>query len=85
VLWKALVLVDSSEDERAHSRRYTEDGINVVALDRRGRGLHRARPERRIPSSRITRPFEPVRSWLSTVLFVVLGAVILALAISRFG
>lgn len=27
------------------SVRYTEDGITVVALDRRGRGLHRARPE----------------------------------------
>lgn len=79
------MLVDSSDDERAHSRRYTEDGINVVALDRRGRGLHRARPERRVPSSRITRPFEPVRSWLSTVLFVVLGAVILVLVVARFG
>lgn len=79
------MLVDSSDDERAHSRRYTEDGINVVALDRRGRGLHRARAERRIPTSRFTRPFEPVRSWLATVLFVVLGAVILALAIARFG
>ena len=79
------MLVDSSDDEQAHSRRYTEDGINVVALDRHGRGLHRARPERRIPSSRFTRPLEPVHSGLSTVLFVALGAVLLALALSRLG
>jgi len=79
------VIVDSSDDERAHARRYTENGINVVALDRRGRGLYRARPERRVPTSRFTRPFEPVRSWLSTAFFVVLVAVLLALAISRFG
>lgn len=34
-------------DQDDESKRYTEGGINVVALDRHGRGsLHRARPER---------------------------------------
>lgn len=35
--------------------RYTEGGITVVALDRKGRGLHRARPERRLGSDRFPR------------------------------
>jgi hypothetical protein len=77
------VLVDSNDDERANTRRYTEDGINVLALYRRGRGLHRARPERRYPSSDFSRVSEPQRSWLSTVIFLALAAVTLALAMSR--
>ena len=66
------MLVDPNDDERANTRRYTEDGINVLALDRHGRGLHRARPERRYPSSRFP-----------TVLFLALVAVTLALVMSR--
>jgi hypothetical protein len=74
---------DSSDDERAYTRRYTEDGINVVALDRHGRGLHRARPEKRFPTGRFTRPVEPPSSVLPTVLFVVLVVTAVVLAIGR--
>lgn len=75
---------DSSDDERAYSRRYTEDGINVVALDRHGRGLHRARPEQRFPTGRFTRPVEPPSSVLPTVFFLVLVVAAVVLAIGRF-
>jgi len=78
------MLGDSNDDERAHSRRYTEDGINVVALDRNGRGLHRARPEKRFPTGRFTRPIEPKSSVLPTVFFLVLVVAAVGLAISRF-
>lgn len=44
-----------ARDEDDQSGRYTEGGINVVALDRNGRGLHRARPERRAGSDRFPR------------------------------
>lgn len=79
-----LVVADRDDDERAQSRRYTEDGINVVALDRRGRGLHRARPERRFPTRRITRPVPAMRSLVPTVIFVALVLAALGLALARF-
>lgn len=75
--------IGSEDDERAYTRRYTEDGINVLALDRNGRGLHRARPERRFPTGRLTRPTIPERSWLATVFFVVLVLVAIGMAIFR--
>jgi hypothetical protein len=78
-----LVVTRSDDDERAHTRRYTEDGINVVALDRHGRGLHRARPERRFPTGRISRLFEPPRSWVPSLIFVALVLAALGLAIHR--
>ena len=56
------------------SVRYTDEGINVVALDRKGRGLHRAHPERRHPSSR----HGPVPSRSSSVLPVVVVLVVAA-------
>ena len=77
------MVVGSDDDERAHSRRYTEDGINVVALDRHGRDLHRARPERRFPTGRLTGPIEPQRSWVAPVLVVVLVLAALGLALVR--
>lgn len=80
-----MIVGPDDDDERAHSRRYTEDGINVVALDRHGRGLHRARPERRFPTGRVTRPTLPERTWLSTAFVVVLVAAAIGLAIVRFG
>jgi hypothetical protein len=73
----------SSDDERAYSRRYTDAGINVVALDRQGRGLHRARPERRIRSDRFPVPPAPSSSRLSLV-FGALVVVALALVISWY-
>ena len=76
------MVVGSEDDERAHTRRYTEDGINVVALDRHGRGLHRARPERRFPTVKLTRA-EPSR--LPTVIFVLVLLGILGLVLSRQG
>ncbi len=77
------VIVDEDDDERAHSRRYTEDGINVVALDRRSRGLHRARPVRRFPTYRsVARPEEP-RRWVPTLVFVALVLAVLALVLVR--
>ena len=75
----------SDDDERAHTRRYTEDGINVVALDRHGRGLHRARPERRFPTGRLTRPVVPQRSSIATAVLVVVVLVALGLALARWG
>lgn len=81
-----MVVIGSDDDERAHTRRYTEAGINVVALDRHGRGLHRARPERRFPTGRLTRPVVPQRSPIVTaVLVVVLVLVALGLALARLG
>jgi len=77
------LVVDSEDDERAYTRRYTEDGINVVALDRHGRGLHRARPERRFPTGRLTLPTTPQRSWLAKAIFVALVLGALTLAVTR--
>lgn len=79
------MVIGSDDDERAHTRRYTEDGINVVALDRHGRGLHRARPERRFPTGRLTRPVPPQRSMIPTAIFVVLALAALGLALARWG
>ena len=79
------MVIGSDDDERAHTRRYTEDGINVVALDRHGRGLHRARPERRFPTGRLTQPVVPQRSPIATAALVVLVLVALGLALARWG
>lgn len=64
------------------SARYTEGGITVVALDRKGRGLHRARPERRLGSDRFptTRPMPP-RIVPVGLIVVVGGAVAVAVAL----
>ena len=70
------ILVEEAESDV--SRRYTDEGINVVALDRRGRGLHRARPERRFPGRRISAP--AARRWAAPLAFllVALAAVLFA-------
>lgn len=78
-----MIVGSDDDDERAHSRRYTEDGINVVALARHGRDLHRARPERRFPTGRLTAPVEPQRSWLATAILVVLVLAALGVVLVR--
>lgn len=83
LLESVVVVVGSDDDERAHTRRYTEDGINVVALDRHGRGLHRARPERRFPTGRLSRPMTPQRSWLATAILVALVLGVLGFLLAR--
>jgi hypothetical protein len=74
----------SSDDERAYSRRYTDDGINVVALDRQGRGLHRARPERRIHSDRFPAIPRPSPSLLPSLIFGALVLVALGVVLARY-
>lgn len=59
------------------SVRYTDDGINVVALDRRGRGLHRARPEPSLSSKRSS-PLPRSRATVSMVVMVLALAAVLA-------
>ena len=58
--------------------RYTDEGINVVALDRKGRGLHRARPERRYPSSRHRTVSSSSRLW-PTIALLIAAAVVAAI------
>ncbi|MEM7158838.1 MAG: hypothetical protein AAF799_38710 [Myxococcota bacterium] len=70
------ILVDEAESDA--SRRYTDEGITVVALDRRGRGLHRARPERR--SHGRSRRAPAARRWVAPVAFLVVALVVLAIA-----
>lgn len=67
------ILVEEAESDV--SRRYTDEGINVVALDRRGRGLHRARPERRFPGRRMSAP--AARRWAPLAFLLVALAVVL--------
>ena len=64
------------------SARYTENGITVVALDRKGRGLHRARPERRLGSDEFPaqRPAPP-RIVPMKLMVVLLGVAALVLAL----
>lgn len=74
---KLVVAVRRPDDD--DSARYTEDGINVVALDRRGRGLHRARPERRLGSDRFSPPAPPARVVplpLALLVVVLVGAAV---------
>jgi hypothetical protein len=81
----AFAVNGSREEEQEYSRRYTDKGINVVALDRRGRGLHRARPERRYGTGRVTMPPEGSSLLLRVVVIGALLVGMLALAISRLG
>ncbi len=74
------MIIDPDDDGGANSRRYTQDGINVVALDRRG--LRRARPERRFPSGPHL-PVQAPRSMATTVVVVVLLLAAVALVLAR--
>jgi hypothetical protein len=79
-----VLATDSSDDEREHSRRCTEHGINVVALDRNGRGLFRARPEHRLRSARF--PIAPplsTRSLLPSLFVVALMLAVVVLVTNR--
>ncbi|MCX4241632.1 hypothetical protein [Paraliomyxa miuraensis] len=58
--------------------RYTEGGINVVALDRKGRGLQRARPERRLGSDLFPRVIPQPARLIPVGLIVTVVAVIAA-------
>ena len=86
------VLTSSNDDERAYTRRYTDEGINVVALDPNNRSLYRARPEpglrSRYPTNRftgrLTGPAHFVGSWLASLVFGVLLLVAIGLAIARY-
>lgn len=78
------MVAGSKEDERAYSRRYTQAGINVVALDRRGRGLHRARPERRLQSDRFPSLPKPSGSLLPSLVFAALVILTLGLVLGRY-
>ena len=63
------------------SVRYTDEGITVVALDRKGRGLHRARPEQ--PSTTRWSPSLPERGRLlpaAVLLLLVAGLLVAWLA-----
>ncbi len=73
----------SSDDEQAYSRRYTQDGINVVALDRRGRGLHRARPERRLRTAGFSSPPHPPGSRIASLVFGVVLLAAIGLLVAR--
>jgi hypothetical protein len=79
-----VVLAERDDDELAQSRPYTENGINVVALDRHGRRLHRARPERRVPTRSFPRSAPPATSLASRLFVAVLLLGALGLAIARF-
>lgn len=72
------MIVGSNDDGRADAQRCTEDGINVVALG--GHGLHRARPERPLPTFH-RRAIEPQRS-SPPLLVAALVLVALALALA---
>lgn len=78
------MLTSSDDDERTYSRRYTDEGINVVALDRNNRGLFRARPERRLGTDRHSSPERPEGSRLASLAFGAVVLVAIGVAIARF-
>ncbi len=74
-------MIEIEESGDGDSRRCTDEGITIVALDPRGRGLHRARPERGRPLGRLAQP-GAARTWF---LVAVLALAVVAVAATQLG
>ncbi|MCH9683167.1 MAG: hypothetical protein K0V04_17160 [Deltaproteobacteria bacterium] len=69
--------MNTSEAEDRDNRRCTDEGITIVALDRAGRGLHRARPEQSRPHPWHSIPASQ-RRWLPLLAITVVAVAVVA-------